>query len=331
MDPGLLTEIPAEEGGPPFGPDHLIATMAAQGHADAAYAYALNSDDAAFPFLGLMNLLPVLKKEEQRAAVIRRAAEAWRNQPSHRSSRHIFSQMGRDRFIQLFQWHWTLLPAGEAREIAREIVSTVLDAPDRPMNCNYGDGLTISSSREKSLFEILHVLRHLDPPLADSLIADHAQLGAITLRYPNGLETMRQEAKEAEEQRKDASKQSSGSGDGVGGDPRDKPFQLALLAASQDGDFQPAMEHALEKHREDTGPKNPNYAPKEFWASTSRFRKLFYRAGKKLGTKATDYLEMVPDDDLRLFARIELAGAVAGVSELWTTSQIHRQRQAALL
>ena len=43
MDPGLLTEIPAEEGGPPFGRDHLIATMVAQGHVDTAYAYVLNS------------------------------------------------------------------------------------------------------------------------------------------------------------------------------------------------------------------------------------------------------------------------------------------------
>jgi len=198
------------------------------------------------------------------------------------------------------------------------------------MNFEYGEGRAISSKREYSLFEILHVLQHLDPPLADSLIADHAQLAAITLRYPNGLETMWKEAKETEERRKEASRKSSGSDDAVGGDPRDFPFQRALLAASRDGDFKPAMEHALEKYREDTGPENPNYAPKEFWASTSRFRKLFYRAGKKLGTQATDYLELFPDDDLRLFARIELAGALAGVAELWTTSQVHRGRRAAL-
>jgi hypothetical protein len=90
------------------------------------------------------------------------------------------------------------------------------------------------------------------------------------------------------------------------------------------------MEHALEKYLEDTGPENPNYAPKEVSASTLRIRKFFYAAGKKLGTKATDYLELVPDDDVRLFARIELASALAGVAELWTTSQIHRQRHAAL-
>jgi hypothetical protein len=325
MDPGLLTEIPAEEGGPPFGRDHLIATMVAQGHLDAAYAYVLNSDDDAFPFIGLTILMHALKKEGDRVAVFRRAAVAWRNR---RADPHgdFFRSMGRDRFIELFQWRWTLLPAAEAREIAREIVRSALDEPDHPMNSQC-EGPSISSKRENSLFEILHVLQHLDPPLADSLIADHAQLAAITLRYPNGLETVGQEA---EEQQKKASRQSSDSEDGVGGDPRDFPFQRALVAASRDGDFKPAMEHALEKYREDTGPENPNYAPKEFWASTSRLRKLFYRAGKKLETKATAYLKMVPDDELRLFAGIELAGALAGVAELWTTSQVHRQRNAAL-
>ncbi|MGO9937019.1 MAG: hypothetical protein ACLPH3_05050 [Terracidiphilus sp.] len=276
MDPGLLTEIPVEEGGPPFGGDLLVATMVAQGYVDAAYSYVLNSDDNAFPFVGLTNLMHVLKKEEDRVAVLRRAAEAWRNGRAD-SCEDFFRRMGRDGFIRLFQWRWTLLPAAEAREIAREIVRSALDEPDHPMNFGYGEGPAISSKRENSLFEILHVLQHLDPPLADSLIADHAQLAAITLRYPNGLETVMQEA---EERQKKAPRQSSDSEDGVGGDPRDFPFQRALLAASRDRDFKPAMEHALEKYREDTGPENPNYAPKEFWDSTLRFRKLFYRAGK---------------------------------------------------
>jgi hypothetical protein len=146
----------------------------------------------------------VLKKEEQRVTVFRRAAEAWRNRRADLRN-DIFWRVRGDRFIQLFQWHWTLLPATDAHEIAREIVRTVLDESDNPMNCGYGDGLRISSSRENSLFEILHVLRHLDPPLADSLIAGHAQLAASTLRYPNGLETVWEEAKEAEERRKEAS------------------------------------------------------------------------------------------------------------------------------
>lgn len=325
MEPALLSEIPAEEGAPPFGRDHLVATMVAQGHVDAACAYVINSDDAAFPFVGLMNLMHVLKKEDDRVAVFRRAAEAWRNRRADPDN-DLFRNMSRNRFIQLFQWRWALLPAAEAREIAREIVRSALDEPDHPMNFGYGEGPTINSRRENSLFQILHVLQHLDPHLADSLIADHPQLAAISLRYPNGLESVR---REAEERQGKVSSQGAGPEDGVGGDPRDFPFQRALLVASRDGDFKGAMEHALEEYEKDTGPENPNYAPKEFWASTSRFRKLFYRAGKRLGTEAAEYLEFVPDEDLVLFARIELAGALAGVAELWTTSQVHRSRGAS--
>jgi hypothetical protein len=198
--------------------------------------------------------------------------------------------VGRDGFILIFQSLSTLLPAAEAREIAREIVPTVLDEPGRLLNCGYGDGLTISSNRENSLFEIFHALQHLDPTLADSLITDRAQLAAITLRYPNGLEIVWEKAKQVEERRKEASRQSSGINDDVSGDPRDFAFKRALLAASRDGDFKPAMEHALEKCHEDTGPENPNHAAKEFWASTLRLQNLFYAARKNVGTKATDYL-----------------------------------------
>lgn len=270
MDPHLLTEIPDEEGGSPFGRDHLVATMVAQGHVDAAYAYVLNSDDAAFPFVGLTNLMHVLKKEEDRVAVLRRAAQAWLNSPTD-PREDFFWRMRRDHFIRLFQWRWALLPAAEAREIAREIVRSALDEPDHSMKFDYGEGPVISSKREYSIFEIFHVLQHLDPPLADSLIADHPQLAAIIVRYPIGLETV---MKEAEEKRKKISRKNSDSEGGVGGDPGDFPFQRALLAASRDGDFKPAMTHAFEKYREDSGPENPNYAPKEFWSSTSSFRKL---------------------------------------------------------
>jgi hypothetical protein len=114
MDPGLLTEIPAEEGGPPFGRDHLIATMVAQGRVDAAYAYVMSSDDAAFPFVALSNLIYVLKNEEKRVAILRRATEAWRNRRDDPRD-EVFGFLRGDQFIRIFQSKWTLLPAEEAR------------------------------------------------------------------------------------------------------------------------------------------------------------------------------------------------------------------------
>jgi hypothetical protein len=88
------------------------------------------------------------------------------------------------------------------------------------------------------------------------------------------------------------------------------------MQASEDGDFGPAIQHAIEKYREDAAPERPNQAPKEFWPSTSRFRSVLYKAGKQVGENAAVYLELIPDADVRLFAQIELAAALAGLPEL---------------
>jgi hypothetical protein len=99
----------------------------------------------------------------------------------------------------------------------------------------------------------------------------------------------------------------------MAGDPSDFDRQRRLIDASRSGDFAQSIEDALEKYREDTSPVTPNYAPKEYWPSTGVFRTVFYQAGKRLGAEASALLEQIPDDDLRLFASIELAAALAGV------------------
>jgi hypothetical protein len=100
----------------------------------------------------------------------------------------------------------------------------------------------------------------------------------------------------------------------------------ALLQGSQDGDFGPPIEHALERYREDIAAANPNRAPKECWPSTSRFRGILYAAGKRLGQDGAVYLDSIPDDDLRLFAQIELVAALAGLPELPGTQREYRPR-----
>ena len=79
------------------------------------------------------------------------------------------------------------------------------------------------------------------------------------------------------------------------------------------GDFAPSVEDALAIYREDTSPDTRNYAPKENWPSTGVFRSVFHQAGQRLGAEAAKLLEQIPDGDLRLFASIELAAALAGV------------------
>jgi hypothetical protein len=74
-------------------------------------------------------------------------------------------------FIRLFQHQWKILPREEALAVVREIVQIALDRPDLGTSAGYPDGIHFTSSREHVLFEVLHILHHLDPPLAESLIA----------------------------------------------------------------------------------------------------------------------------------------------------------------
>lgn len=326
-DPDLLDGIPASNRA--WGdPSATFFTIIAHGHVQAAFAYAMGCEDTAFPFSGLVNLMRLMEKEEDRLTLLRRAIQAWR---ADHSDRTFDPFRLRDHFNRLFQSQWRLLPADEARGVVREIVRSELEQPDRPMTATYEDGIVITSMREHRLFELIHVLRHLDGSLADSLIASHSQLAPAIRRFPNGMETMQQEA---DERRKKAPKPANGESCGGGfvmsGSQEDMPYLKALMRASKDRDFGSAIAYALEQYREDSDPADSNDAPKEFWPSTSRFRSIFYSAGRRLGNDAQDCLDRVPDEDLRLFAMIELAAALAGVPELRTGMQMRRQRRRVI-
>ena len=97
------------------------------------------------------------------------------------------------------------------------------------------------------------------------------------------------------------------------------PVQFAMR-----NDFAPAFDYATERYLEDIAPENPNAAPVEFWPSTCHFRSVLYRAGKRLGADAAVYLERIPDRDVRLFAQIELAAALAGLPEIQSVQRGYR-------
>jgi hypothetical protein len=149
--------------------------------------------------------------------------------------------------------------------------------------------------------------------LAESLIASHEQLAAATRRYPDGHETIVQELEERRKQLV-TSGATCGGGFVMAGDPSDFAYQMALRQSSQEGDFGAPIDHALESYREDVAPDSPNQAPMTFWPSTCAFRTILYSAGKRLGPEAEILLDRIPDDDLRLFAQIELAAALAGLT-----------------
>ena len=123
---------------------------------------------------------------------------------------------------------------------------------------------------------------------------------------------MNEEA-EAEAERRQAEGATCEGGYILMGDPNDFDRQRRLVDAARGGDFEPSIQDALEQYLEDTSSATPNYAPKAYWPSTGAFRTLFYGAGKRLVSDAEKLLPQVPDDDLHLFATIELAAALEGV------------------
>ena len=315
VSPELLADIPITRhlgGSERFTYFNIVRTMLAHGHVEAAFDYLLRSDDStSFPFPIVANVLQHLDPNSaaaRRMVLLRRAVEAWRR--SHFDDPHH----EREDFVRLFGHFWTEFPAEEALAIARTIVAQATVGQDLGTSAGYPNEIRFTSQRQNTLFQILHILRHLDPALAQSLIDSHDQLAAGARRYPNGLETMHEEAKAEAERRKAEGASCGGGGGGylLAGDPRDFDAQRRLIDATRSGDFARSVEDAIEKYREDTAPTTRNYAPKEYWPSTGAFRKLFYEAGRRAGSEAAKLLERVPDDDLRLFATIELAAAQAG-------------------
>src|SRR5260370_39729875 len=123
---------------------------------------------------------------------------------------------------------------------------------DAPISAGYMNEVHFSSPRQNTLFQILPVLRRLDPALAQSLLDSHQQLAVAARRYPNGLETMNEEV-EAEVKRRQASGATcEGGGYILAGDPGDFDRQRRLIDAMRSGPVAQPIEDALEMHREDT-------------------------------------------------------------------------------
>jgi hypothetical protein len=289
VSPELLADIPMTQRlrvPERFADITIVQTMLAHGHVEAAFDYLLRSDNStSFPFPIVGNVLQHFdpnspESAARRMMLLRRALEAWRR--SHFDDPHHV----RDHFVRLFGHFWTEFPAEEALAIARTIVDQATVGPDIGTSAGYSSEIHFTSHRQNTLFQILHILRHLDPALAQSLIDSNDQLAAGARRYPNGLETINEEAKAEAERRKAEGAICGGGGYIMAGDPRDRDAQLRLIDATRSGDFAPSVEDAIEKYREDTAPTTRNYAPKEYWPSTGAFRKLFYEAGRRVGSEA---------------------------------------------
>jgi hypothetical protein len=297
-----------------FDPDDLIEVMLDHGHHGPAVSYILHHDHAPdFPMTTVSKVMHGTSDQETKVALLRRAMDAWRKGGNRRVP-------GRGDFIDVFQWHWTLLPRADALLVLHDIVDEACRQPSEgQVSATYDNGnVRITSAYERTLFEVLHVMRALDPGLADSLIAQYEQLAAAARRFPNGWQTI---IDEANARRRNMERPTRG-GFCFAGSPDDLPYVHSLIDAEGDGNFGPAFEFALEKHR---GERRLNFAPKEFWASTHAFRDVLYRAAKRLGPAASAFLDQIPDADMRLFAAIEMEAELAGLPALRSVT-IHQPR-----
>lgn len=77
-------------------------------------------------------------------------------------------------------------------------------------------------------------------------------------------------------------------------------------------------------YKQDADAKSPNEAPREFWPSAQHFRTLVHVAGEALGEGAEPYLAQIPDTDLQLLARIELARALLGKPRIISAIVVRR-------
>ncbi len=323
--PDLLAEIPISRSNPheQFVAGKIVHTMIQHGHIAAAFDYLLNHDDpASFPFGYIANVLHHFDPSNpasaaRRVTLLRRGIEVWRASPNTRHNHQ------RDHFLGTFGHFWKELAPDEALSVVHEVVDQSVAEPDTGGSAGYMDEVRFTSPRQHHLFEVFHILRRLEPGLAQSLLETNEQLATAARRYPNGLETMNEELAAEAERRKAAGATCGGGGYILTGDRKDFDRQRALIDATRQGNFGPSVEDALDKYREDTSPDTRNYAPKESWPSTGRFRTILYQAGKRLGAPAAELLEQIPDQDLRLFAAIELAAALSGVPE----STITHRRQ----
>jgi hypothetical protein len=247
-------------------------------------------------------LVPKLD-QRRRLTVIRSSIAAWR-------------QSRCQDFLWTLRYNWKELPGEEALAVTREVIDYVLTTEDAGINANLPGGVQFRSHRQRTLFDLLHILRESDLGLAQLLIETHDELAVAARRYPNGWDSIREEL-EAERAKQPVSAGAACHGGIVGaGAGRDLNYHMALVDAFKTKNFTAALKYAQDEYREDTSPDRPNYAPKYRWPSSWRYRTVLYQIGLALGESGSVYLELVPDADLRLLALIEFVTALQGLPQL---------------
>jgi hypothetical protein len=181
-----------------------------------------------------------------------------------------------------------------------------------PLTNDPGDP-ALSSEKELHLFQILPALEALDPEMTRTVMEQHPQLAAAAKRFPRGM----QSASEEQPGFDPACDDIMTIGDS------DVMYMSEALAT----DFSAAFQAAHDLYARDGDAGDPNEAPKDCWPSAWEYRNILFKAGQHLGINASSYLERIPDADLRLFAKIELCAAAAGLPQVGGCTVSHTPRR----
>jgi hypothetical protein len=290
----------------PFGNEKFLLDMVRHGHVAAAVDYLTQwSEDGEFPYHAAFETISYTKDKNTRRDILRSGLRAWHRRAD--STWHSF-----DSLLQLFRFHWRLLPEDEARDAVRSLVGIMRERPDERLNGSFGGPhgtVTFSSYRPSLLFALLGPLKRLDSELANAVIGEHRELRRAAEIYPFGHDTdvdrpAEQVSAEALEQWK-----SDWTGFALGS-------QFFRIEDEKNGDFKNSFEHALRSYARDADRARPNPYPRECWPSAEDFRMILYAAGRYDGEGGARLLDRIPDVVLRLFAEIEFAAGIAGVAQI---------------
>ena len=286
----------------------MLLNMLDHGHVAAAVAYLSDPPlHESYPFIAARTAIGRAGNDEARLRVARGAMRALTRPPSDRG----FAGSGRHHAFDLFTFNWARLPVEEAQAIVRELVAQIQSVPDTRMKSSYGAGsrrVEFSSTHEHRLFQILGPLRHLDPGLADSVVKLYPDLSVAASEFPYGRESM-DAAMRADPPPVQAAPPMPPHVIQVGN--RLMPIEEAIRS-----EFREAFAVAFQEYAIDSDPARVNGAPQECWPSTAEFRSILFQAGRHEGRGAVRYLDRIPDPVLSLFARVELAAALAGLPQL---------------
>jgi hypothetical protein len=93
--------------------------------------------------------------------------------------------------------HWKEIPKTTAEAAVGQMVTTILNGKDEGLNESLSaakGSLTLHGRQNVELFDLMHVVRSIDPKRADGLPDRRPELKVALARFPNGRESMGQAA-----------------------------------------------------------------------------------------------------------------------------------------